>query len=192
MKKLILIITLLVSSLAVSAQNTSQSYIEKFKDNAISLMHQTGVPASIILAVAMHESANGNSLIAQKLNNQFGVKGGGTSVYYKHKKKVRSSYKQYSSITESFEDFARIMTERKQFSHLTDQLTQYDYVAWAKGIQRSGYASSRKWASQVLGLINKYKLYDLDQTPANQPALLQPAPDPTDPTGLQPKMANNQ
>ena len=84
------------------------------------------------------------------------------------------------------------MTERKQFSHLADQLTQYDYVAWAKGIQRSGYASSRKWASQVLGLINKYKLYDLDQTPADQPPLLQKAPDPTDPTGTQAKMANNQ
>jgi hypothetical protein len=43
------------------------------------------------------------------------------------------------------------MTERKQFSHLADALTHYDYKGWAKGIQRSGYAGSRKWASQVLG-----------------------------------------
>jgi len=193
MKKILLITALLISTLAASAQkNTSLSYIDKFKADAIRIMQETGIPASIILGVAMHESACGNSAVAQNLNNQFGVKGGGTSVYYKHKKKVKSSYKQYDSITESFEDFARIMTERKQFSHLADQLTQYDYVAWAKGIQRSGYASSRKWASQVLGLINKYKLYDLDQTPADHPALLQPAPDPTDPTGIQPKMANNQ
>ncbi|MGZ3822620.1 MAG: glucosaminidase domain-containing protein, partial [Mucilaginibacter sp.] len=102
MKKLILIVILLVSSLAVSAQNTSQSYIEKFKDNAVRIMHETGVPASIILAVAMHESANGNSNIAQKLNNQFGVKGGGTSVYYKHNKKVKTSYKKYDSVMDSF------------------------------------------------------------------------------------------
>ena len=65
MKKLILITILLVSALAVSAQNTSQSYIEKFKDNAVRIMHESGVPASIILAVAMHESANGNSTIAK-------------------------------------------------------------------------------------------------------------------------------
>src|ERR1700744_1244716 len=192
MKKLLLVTVLLISTLAASAQkNTSVSYIDKFKQDAIRIMQQTGVPASIILGVAMHESACGNSSIAQHLNNQFGVKGGGTSVYYKNHKKVKTSYKQYDSITESFEDFARIMTQRKQFSHLADQLTQYDYVAWAKGIQRSGYASSRKWASQVLGLINKYKLYDLDQTPADQPQLLQPGPDPTDPKGIQPKMANN-
>lgn len=193
MKKILLITALLISTLAASAQkNTSLSYIDKFKADAIRIMQETGIPASIILGVAMHESACGNSSVAQHLNNQFGVKGGGTSVYYKHNKKVRSSYKQYDSIAESFEDFARIMTERKQFSHLADQLTQYDYVAWAKGIQRSGYASSRKWASQVLGLINKYKLYDLDQTPTDQPKAPQPAPATTDPVVAQLKMANNQ
>ena len=75
MKKLLLTITLLVSALAVSAQSTSQSYIEEFKDNAIRIMHETGVPASIVLArVAMHESACGKSNIALKLNNQFGCK----------------------------------------------------------------------------------------------------------------------
>src|ERR1700712_5077018 len=100
MKKFLLIVTLLVYSFAVSAQtkNTSQSYIEKFKDNAIRIMHETGVPASIVLAVAMHESGNGNSAIAQKLNNQFGVKGYGTTVMIKHKKKVRTSYKKYNSV----------------------------------------------------------------------------------------------
>ena len=98
MKKILLITALLISTLAASAQkNTSQSYIDKFKADAIRIMQETGVPASIVLGVAMHESACGNSAIAQNLNNQFGVKGGGTSVYYKHKKKVnyektRTSY----------------------------------------------------------------------------------------------------
>lgn len=188
MKKILLVSVLLISTLAASAQkNTSQSYIDRFKDDAILIMQQTGIPASIVLGVAMHESACGNSSIAQHLNNQFGVKGGGTSVYYKNHKKVKSSYKQYDSITESFEDFARIMTERKQFSFLAGKFTQYDYVGWAKGIQRSGYASSRKWASQVLGLITKYKLYDLDQqkAPIDTLQYIKPAP-------VQPQLANNQ
>src|SRR5258708_15681503 len=118
MKKFLLIVSLLVSSLAVSAQNTSQSYIEKFKDNAVRLLHETGVPESIILAAAMHESANGNINIAKKLNNQFGVKGYNTNVYYINNHKMRTSYKKYESVMDSFQDFARIMTERKQFSHL--------------------------------------------------------------------------
>ena len=167
MKKTLLITTLLITAVSAFAQkNTSQSYIEQFKDNAISIMHQTGIPASIILGIAMHESGNGNSKIAQNLNNQFGVKGGGTTVYYSKKKKVKSAYKKYDSILESFADFARIMTERKQFSHLAESLTQYDYEKWVKGIQRAGYASSRKWGAQVLSIIRKYNLNDLDKEEA--------------------------
>ena len=176
MKKLFTVTLLLVSAFiasttAASAQSASQSYIEKFKDNAIRIMHETGVPASIILGVAMHESASGKSNIAQNLNNQFGVKGGGSVVYYKHNKKVRTAYKRYDSVLDSFQDFARIMTERKQFSHLAQQLTQYDYAGWAKGIQRSGYCSSHTWASQVMGIIKKYNLNDLDEKPAGKAEL---------------------
>jgi flagellum-specific peptidoglycan hydrolase FlgJ len=169
MKKTLLIATLLISSVTAFAQkNTSQSYIEQFKDNAISIMHETGIPASIILGIAMHESGNGNSAIAQNLNNQFGVKGGGGAVFYKHQKKVKSAYKRYDSIMDSFADFARIITHRQQAGHISDQLTQYDYEKWVKGIQHSGYASSKKWASQVLGIIRKYQLNNFDQSPAVQ------------------------
>ncbi|MES2425705.1 MAG: glucosaminidase domain-containing protein [Bacteroidota bacterium] len=179
MKKTLLITTLLISSFAAFAQkNTSQSYIEQFKDNAISIMHETGIPASIILGIAMHESGNGNSAIAQNLNNQFGVKGGGGAVYYKHQKKVRSAYKRYDSILESFDDFARIITHRQELGRISDNLTLYDYEKWIKSIQRSGYASSRKWGSQVLAIIRKYQLNDLDKTPAEPAQTAQNTQDP--------------
>jgi len=185
MKKVLLITALLISTLAASAQkNTSESYIEQFKDDAIRIMHETGVPASIVLGVAMHESGCGNSNIAKNLNNQFGVKGGGGSVYYKKKKKVHTEYKQYDSVLESFQDFARIMTERKQFSHLADELSHYDYIGWARGIQHSGYCSSRKWAAQVLGIINKYQLNSLDEKPADDKPAPTNAPQPAAPKAL--------
>jgi flagellum-specific peptidoglycan hydrolase FlgJ len=173
MKKTLLITILLICSYGAFAQkNTSQSYIDQFKDNAIAIMHETGIPASIILGIAMHESGNGNSAVAKNLNNQFGVVGSEHVTYYAHKKKVRSQYKKYDSILDSFEDFARIITERKKFSHLAEELTQYDYEKWVKGIQRSGYASSRKWGAQVLSIIRKYKLDDLDKTPDPEPEQL--------------------
>lgn len=174
MKKILLITALLIVSVSTFAQkNTSQSYIEQFKDNAVAIMHETGIPASIILGIAMHESGNGNSPVAQNLNNQFGVVGSGHVIYYNKNKKMRSQYKKYDSILDSFADFARIMTERKQFSHLTLELSQYDYEKWVKGIQRSGYASSRKWGAQVLGIIRKYNLNDLDGTPDEPDQLAQ-------------------
>jgi flagellum-specific peptidoglycan hydrolase FlgJ len=165
MKKTLLIATLVICSFAATAQtqkNTSQSYIEQFKDDAISIMRETGIPASIILGIAMHESANGNSNIAQKLNNQFGIKGNSGSVYYKNNKKIRSSYKRYDSIMDSFADFARIITLRRERGTISPALKETEYEKWVKGIQRSGYASSKKWASQVLAIIRKYDLNELD------------------------------
>jgi flagellum-specific peptidoglycan hydrolase FlgJ len=169
MKKIVLSSFLLISSLAVSAQNAPKSYIEKFKDNAISIMHQSGVPASVILAVAMHESACGNSKLAKNLNNQFGVKGEHSVVYISHNKKIRTNYKKYESVLESYNDFARIMTERKQLSKLAEKLTHYDYAGWAHGISKSGYASDRNWESRVLGIIKKYKLDLFDEKPEDEP-----------------------
>ena len=174
MRKFLLVTLILAVSLAASAQkNTPQTYIERFKEDAIRIMHETGIPASIVLGVAMHESGCGNSALAQNLNNQFGVKGGGSSVYYKHHKKVSSSYKKYESVYDSFQDFARIMTERKEFAGLTETLTHFDYSGWAHGIQHRGYASSHKWSAQVLGLIKKYQLNLFDENPSDQTQLAQ-------------------
>src|SRR5271156_6707261 len=100
MKKILLITALLISTLAASAQkNTTESYIQQFKDAAIQVMHETGVPASIVLGAAMHESACGNSHIARSLNNQFGMRGNSVHIYVDdHNKKIRTSYKQYDSV----------------------------------------------------------------------------------------------
>ncbi len=165
MRKTLLIVLLLVSTQVRAQKNSSKSYIEKFKDNAISIMHATGIPASIILAIAMHESGNGNSAIATNLNNQFGMKGAGRITYKKRRKRISTFYKRYDSVLESFQDFARLMTERKKFCHLASDFSHYDYQGWVHGIQKAGYASSHKWGSQVLGLINKYQLNNFDEKP---------------------------
>jgi flagellum-specific peptidoglycan hydrolase FlgJ len=172
MKKTLLIASLLIASLAASAQNTSKSYIEKFKDDAIRIMHQSGIPASIILAAAMHESGCGNSLLAQQFNNQFGMKGYDKHVLVTHDRKKLTVYKKYDSVMDSFEDFARVLLDKKKFAHLAHEFTHYDYAGWAKGIQHSGYCSSHTWASQVTTIIRKYQLNQLDENPADQPQIV--------------------
>ncbi|RYE19897.1 MAG: hypothetical protein EOP42_28320, partial [Sphingobacteriaceae bacterium] len=64
MKKALLPLFLITSFIA-KAQTTSQTYIDKYKDAAISIMHDYGIPASVTLAIAMHESASGNSKLAR-------------------------------------------------------------------------------------------------------------------------------
>ncbi len=143
----------------VSAQQVSAtSYVKANKDRAIDFMHQYGLPASIILAVAMHESAHGNSKVARYLNNHFGIKGPNNS------RKIRSAYKGYESIEASYFDFVTYITHRSAFSGLLEKYPITDYRSWVKGIARGGYAGSRTWASQVINMIERYKLYELDSS----------------------------
>src|SRR5690606_21225690 len=64
---------------------TPQSYIQAHKDAAVRYMQEFGIPASIILGIAYHESAHGNSKLANYLNNHFGIKGKNNS------KEIRSA-----------------------------------------------------------------------------------------------------
>jgi LysM repeat protein len=158
MKKLIFLTLCCLIGVA-RAQDSGQAYIEKYKDLAIEQMNQHGIPASVILAVAMHESANGNSKIARNLNNHFGIKG------KNYVKTIRSAYKSYDSVEASYADFIRIMKVKPAFNKLFTRYKAFEYKGWVYGIQKGGYAHSKTWGSQVMGTIRKYKLYQFDLRP---------------------------
>ncbi|TZF86040.1 LysM peptidoglycan-binding domain-containing protein (plasmid) [Pedobacter sp. BS3] len=145
-------------------QSAAERYIQLYKDDAIRKMNEYGIPASIILGVAMHESGSGTSKIAKYLNNHFGIKGRNEN------RQIRSSYKSYDSVDDSYDDFISMLKRHIQFSRLFERYSDYDYKSWAKGIQRGGYARSQTWASQVLAIINKYQLYRFDNRPGSDDA----------------------
>ncbi|HEY0176024.1 MAG TPA: glucosaminidase domain-containing protein [Pedobacter sp.] len=138
---------------------TIQDYVEEHTDHAKELMREYDVPASVILAVAIHESAAGKSKVARHLNNHFGIKGSNSNT------SINSSYRDYENADESYDNFVEVLQNTSSFSKLFDSCDQYDYASWARGIQRGGYASSRTWAKQVIAIINKYELYQYDDRP---------------------------
>ena len=86
-KLFILIITLFifgckVQQRSVSNKNNNTSYvpidrreyINSYNSLAIKEMYRSQIPASITLAQALLESDNGNSTLAKKANNHFGIK----------------------------------------------------------------------------------------------------------------------
>lgn len=159
MKKGVLLLFLLTLSVfAVKAQQT-EDYILANAFHAQYLMQNYGLPASIILGVAIHESAAGKSKIARYLNNHFGVKGANTNT------EISSSYRDYPSVDSSYTHFVSFLLSRKYFNVLFDKYDPYDYKNWAYGIQRGGYASSRTWANQVIAIIKKYELFQYDNRP---------------------------
>ena len=149
---------MLLTSVFVKSQ-TTEDYIAEHADHAQVLMREHEIPASIILAVAIHESAAGKSKIAQHLNNHFGIKGPNSNT------EIRSAYRDYPSVDSSYNHFVAFLHSRSYFDVLFDKYDQYDYKNWARGIHRAGYARSRTWASQVIALIKKYGLYEYDERP---------------------------
>lgn len=148
---------LLLGADKTRAQRISPSeYIERYKDLAIQQMNTHGCPASIILAIAMHESAHGNSRIANHLNNHFGIKGPNES------KEIRSAYKGYPSVEDSYADFIDFLKRRKGTQQLFDQYSTDEYQKWVRSIARSGYAQSPTWSNKVIGMIRKYSLHEFD------------------------------
>jgi len=158
MKNIFTFCILLLSVITCKAQETEE-YIAEHAEFAQTLMRDHKIPASLILAIAIHESAAGNSRIAQYLNNHFGVKGPNNNT------EIRSSFRDYLSADESYSHFVEIMETRAPFNNLFEKYDQYDYQGWARGIQRSGYAHSRSWASQVIALVKKHELHKYDERP---------------------------
>lgn len=158
MKKITLLILASIISLSGYAQSIDD-YIEEYADIAQELGQEYQIPASIILGVAIHESAAGKSKIARHLNNHFGFKGKNSNT------EIRSAYRDFPNVDSSYTYFVELMKRRPYFNSLFDKYDQYDYRGWAKGIHNGGYASSPTWASKVIALINKYELYEYDDRP---------------------------
>lgn len=162
------VFSVLFLSINVSAQSrwnqTYQQYIDQYKDVAIKQMKEYKIPASIILAQGLLESAAGTSELTRKGNNHFGIKchgWTGRSVY--HDDDMRNEcFRAYDSAYESFVDHSKFLTGRQRYSSLF-QLDITDYKGWAHGLKAAGYATNPKYASQLINIIQLYKLYEYDK-----------------------------
>lgn len=143
---------------------TRAQYIIMWKDVAQQSMRVYGIPASITLAQACLESADGNSELAMKGKNHFGIKchgWEGKKIYHDDDKKGEC-FRRYKHAEQSFEDHALFLSERKRYAALFE-LKPDDYKAWAKGLKRAGYATNPKYPALLIKIIEDNKLYEYDE-----------------------------
>ncbi|MGN6511043.1 MAG: glucosaminidase domain-containing protein [Chitinophaga sp.] len=157
-KKNLLVSGLLFTTMAASAQKAPKIYLKKFTPVAVSLMKETGVPASVILGIAMLESGNGTSKNARLLKNHFGIVGRNNLA--KRGETYRSVYREFPSDTASYRSFVKIVLKRKWYPALKGNT---DYSIWLEKLIQSNYSSAGNvWISRVKSMIKTYKLYELD------------------------------
>lgn len=164
---LIVIFSLFAGLVSTQAQTrqTKEEYILKYKHIAIDHMERYGIPASITLAQGILESDSGNSNLARKSNNHFGIKckkgWTGDRVYHTDDA-PDECFRKYDSVEESYQDHADFLDQSPRY----DSLFAYsatDYRSWARGLKAAGYATAPDYAQRLTKLIEDNKLYLFDE-----------------------------
>jgi len=139
---------------------TTIAYIEQFKAIAMKEMKRTGVPASITLAQAIVESNSGESNLAKKYNNHFGIKcksdWTGAKAYQDDDSK-QECFRAYEAAELSFKDHSNFLKNRPNYVDLF-LLDPVDDTAWAYGLKKAGYATASDYPKKLLKIIDDYEL----------------------------------
>lgn len=140
-----------------------EKYIKAYSGLAVQHQKKYKIPASITLAQGLLESGAGQSGLARRSNNHFGIKchsdWRGGRVY--HDDDLRGEcFRKYKRVEDSYEDHSKFL-QRSRYDRLFD-LKITDYKGWARGLQKCGYATDRAYANKLIKVIEDYELYRYD------------------------------
>jgi flagellum-specific peptidoglycan hydrolase FlgJ len=155
------------SKVATSEKDAKQAkcwdYVTRFVSVARAEKTKFGIPVSITLAQGLLESDAGESSLTRKANNHFGVKTFDKKVSHVVMKDdtPRDKFKKYNSAWESYRDHSQLLM-RDHYKHL-QFLSKTDYIGWAKGLKKAGYATDPHYAEKLVKIIESLQLYRFDE-----------------------------
>lgn len=152
-------------------------FIDRVKTLAIEGWKIGKILPSVTIAQACLESKWGESELATKAHNLFGIKAKKdwkgesytvrTAEYDKDNKQffINAPFRKYKSWDESLLDHAKFFHEDWREAHYSTHgvIGQTDYKKACRGLQNAGYATSKDYASMLIDLIEKYRLYEYDK-----------------------------
>lgn len=162
--RLLFLILLLNTALSSQGQQSEMvlKYIEMYRDMAVLEMQRTGIPAAIKLAQGIHESMAGTSDLVKRSNNHFGIKckSNWTGESVRHTDDAPNEcFRKYDDPMDSYRDHSDFLRNSKRYASLFE-LDPLDYVGWANGLKKAGYATNPKYPQIIINLIQKYQLQD--------------------------------
>lgn len=171
--RLFLSLFVIVSFIFTSAEllgqqrmSTYEAYVDRYGDLAVKHMERYRIPASITLAQGILESGAGMSDLARRSNNHFGIKchrGWTGRKVYAADDTPNDCFRSYTSVDDSYRDHSEFLANGARYKSLFD-LSITDYKGWARGLQKSGYATDRAYANKLIKLIEDYELYRYDDS----------------------------
>jgi flagellum-specific peptidoglycan hydrolase FlgJ len=141
-------------------------YVERFADVAREEMKKYGIPASIKLAQGLLESNAGESRLAVRNKNHFGIKCFSRSCKKGHCSNFtddhhKDFFRIYPNSWESYRAHSLLMKAERYRSLY--QLDSDDFVGWAYGLKKAGYATDDNYAEKLIELILDLELHHYDR-----------------------------
>jgi len=141
-------------------------YIKRFATVAQTEMGKYGIPASITLAQGLLESNVGESKLATRNNNHFGIKCFSRSCRKGHCSNFtddshKDFFRVYKSSWESYRAHSLLLKRSDRYQKLF-KLRKGDYRSWAHGLKKAGYATDKRYAEKLINLIEDLELDKYD------------------------------
>ena len=152
---------------------TTAKFIATIGEQARQIAQKNDLYASVLIAQAVVESGNGNSLLAQSPNNNlFGIKGSyngqsvsmptqeddGTGRHYS----IVADFRRYDTHAESIADYADLLTSHPEWYKGAYKSNAKTYVDACKALQGT-YATSTTYAATLVSVIEGFGLDRYDK-----------------------------
>ena len=168
---------------ATLGTRNQQAFISLIAPGAVAAQQRYGVPASVTIAQAIEESAWGQSSLAARHHNLFGIKGSGpagsvtlpTQEYENGSwVTIDAQFAAYHNDAESVADHAELLATSGYYTRAMADRAQPD--AFANDLT-GVYATDPDYGANLIALMKLYHLYQYDTTPAAASAATNPASD---------------
>lgn len=140
-----------------------EEYIKQYAETAVEEMHLYNIPASIKLAQGIIESGSGEGKLARGHNIHFCIKDpyNRPGSIKHHDDDPNDHFVPYESVWWSYRGHSKFLNTHGRYAFLF-KLKRTDYVGWAKGLSKAGYATDPKYAEKLISVIRTHKLYEYD------------------------------
>lgn len=145
-----------------------RNYVERYAPLAVAEMQQYGIPASVTLAQGLLESNAGESGLARKTNNHFGIKCFSKRCKTGHCANFsddshKDFFVKYTHVKVSYRAHSQFLKRSNRYRDLFE-LDTSDYRGWARGLQQSGYATDKQYGDKLIAIIQTLGLDKYDDS----------------------------
>jgi len=144
-----------------------KDFFAKYYSQALSIEKKSKINRYLILSQAYLESGAGESVLAKKYNNFFGIKAGSNWKGEKIKLKTKEAdkagnlydtsadFRVYNSPADSFQSYANVLsTKRYKDAGIFSSL---DPAEQAKAVIKAGYATDPSYLTKINSIIETFK-----------------------------------